>query len=244
MLPRHTIFFRIMKYIFLLFILLSISLLYCEVDNSLTNDDIAEISKHFSDIDSNSPILSYEEQISIINSVQSRVLDLAPNHDGIPLGQSRELKDVFIAKSGLCYDRSRVMEKVLRFKGFQTRHISVYSLRDYSLFSYISALTKPRINSHAVSEVLTKKGWLLLGSNNKWFPLEVNGDPISIEMIQKKSRTNQAITWAVVPQTSIYDSPFTYFYGLYSRHGYFYPPYNFIPDINYSEFVQNLYSAD
>ena len=33
---------------------------------------------------------------------------------------------------------------------------------------------------------------------------------------------------------------FIYIIGLYSRHGRFYPPYNFIPDINWGEFMYNF----
>ena len=38
----------------------------------------------------------------------------------------------------------------------------------------------------------------------------------------------------------IYGEDFFAIYGLYSRHGMYYPPYNFIPDINYSEFLDNF----
>ena len=49
-----------------------------------------------------------------------------------------------------------------------------------------------------------------------------------------------SIQWNREPQTDIYEQPFTFVYGLYSRHGQFYPPYNFVPDINYDEFVNNV----
>ena len=55
------------------------------------------------------------------------------------------------------------------------------------------------------------------------------------------SKRKEAILWKQKPD-DIYIEPFIYFIGLYSRHGYFYPPYNIIPDINYKEFVQNFYN--
>jgi hypothetical protein len=46
--------------------------------------------------------------------------------------------------------------------------------------------------------------------------------------------------YGINPPGYIYNERFFYIYGLYSRHGRFFPPYNVIPDINYSEFIQNL----
>jgi len=39
-----------------------------------------------------------------------------------------------------------------------------------------------------------------------------------------------------------HSNPVVFMYGLYSRCGRFYSPYSFSPDVNYSEFVQNVYS--
>ena len=38
----------------------------------------------------------------------------------------------------------------------------------------------------------------------------------------------------------IYRAPYTWLYGVYSRHGRFFPPYNAIPDVNWPEMAQNL----
>lgn len=42
------------------------------------------------------------------------------------------------------------------------------------------------------------------------------------------------------PDIPIYAEGFTFMYGLYSRHGMFYPPYDKVPDINIPEFSQNI----
>ena len=52
---------------------------------------------------------------------------------------------------------------------------------------------------------------------------------------------NKKIIWKEKPPFNIYMKPFIYIYGLYSRHGKFYPPYNLVPDINYGEFIQNVF---
>jgi hypothetical protein len=63
---------------------------------------------------------------------------------------------------------------------------------------------------------------------------------VSIQDIQNSVENAAAITWKQAPPVDIYTEPFTFVYGLYSRHGKFYPPYNFIPDVHYGEFIQNI----
>ena len=64
-------------------------------------------------------------------------------------------------------------------------------------------------------------------------------NPLSINKIQHDIENSFYINWKKPPSDEIYLHSFIYVYGLYSRHGRFYPPYNFIPDINYREFIQN-----
>ena len=54
---------------------------------------------------------SYEDEINFIILVQQSVLRIAPEEKGLPFGQKREPKELYEAKSGLCYDRSRAIEK-------------------------------------------------------------------------------------------------------------------------------------
>jgi len=62
----------------------------------------------------------------------------------------------------------------------------------------------------------------------------------SIEKIQNDVEHSIPIRWGMESPPIIYAKPFTFVYGLYSRHGYFYPPYNVIPDVNYGELLQNV----
>jgi len=48
------------------------------------------------------------------------------------------------------------------------------------------------------------------------------------------------VLWRHKPPNIIYQESFSFIYGLYSRHGKFYPPYTFIPDVNYVELIQNI----
>ena len=77
--------------------------------------------------------------------------------------------------------------------------------------------------------------------DRRYISIDKNGQPISIKTMQLAVEGILSIQWHKGPPTNIYEQPFTFVYGLYSRHGQFYPPYNFVPDINYGEFVKNVF---
>lgn len=193
---------------------------------------------YLSNVESLPKNLTYKDELNFIISIQGSVLNIAPRNDGLPYSQKREPKELYEAKTGLCYDRSRTIEKILRYSGFKTRHVSLYSKEKTG--SAIKSLIAPGVSSHAVTEVLMKNGWLVVDSNAPWVSIDTNSQPMSIIDIQLSIENSTPIQWSKEPPTSIYEKPFTFVYGLYSRHGKFYPPYNFIPDLHYGEFVQNI----
>jgi len=216
-----------------------LTLNYLQVDNSITEEDKIYIGKILKDkkVTPPSKPISYEEEITLIINIQNSVLEVAHDNIGIPYNSPREPKDLYISKSGLCYDRSRSIEKISRYFGFQTRHISIYSTEN--THSPFQSLITPKTSSHAVTEVLTLKGWIVVDSNVFWISLDGQGNPVSIEQIQSHNN-NRIISWAKPLPNDIYKKPFTFIYGLYSRHGRFYHPYNFVPDMNYKELMQNI----
>jgi len=232
-----------MKKIFFTFLIVStFSIVYIsKVDNTITKEDIEYINKFLmaANIKKNANLnqLTAEQQISLIERVQDIVLKISPNLKGIPLYSLREPKQLYNSKSSSCSERSRVIEKILRYLGFKTRHISIYKTTDE--FFELTALFKPNKPSHAVVEVYTKYGWIVVGSNYRW--IAKNKEKyLSILEINKINDLQESIQWEVFPPEDILDKRFIYIYGLYSRHGKFYPPYNFIPDINYSDFIYNF----
>ncbi len=208
------------------------------VDNKISMEDSTYIPKYLTGISKLKNMHSYEEEIDFITAVQASVLKIAPGFNRIPLNQKREPKELFYSKSGLCFDRSRVIEKILRYSGFKTRHISMFST--VASGSGIKAFISKETSSHAITEVFTKKGWLVIDSNAPWISLSDKGLPVSMKTIQENSKGKNKFTWAEEPPTSIYNDPFVFLYGFYSRHGRFYPPYDPIPDIHYGEFIQNV----
>lgn len=220
-------------------ILIAVKLDYHQVNNSLTTEDVEFINMILGDMKEKPgpEIRGYKEEIHVIAEVQRAVLRCMPGNIGIPFNTPREPKDGYVAKSGLCYDRSRVIEKILRHLNFQTRHIAIYST-EKTHSSFLSLIT-PGVSSHAVTEVLTTKGWLVVDSNDPWVSLDTQENPVPMEQIQSDAGRS-TISWFQPFPSGIYKKPFTFVYGLYSRHGRFYPPYDFIPDMNYKELMQNF----
>jgi hypothetical protein len=192
------------------------------------------------DLSERSSERKFERQIELISAVQDAVLRASPRRVGIPINHPREPEDLYYAGHGLCFDRSRVIEKTLRLLGFDTRYAFV---AETSAAGWpVASLAGSGVDSHAVVEVRTEKGWLIVDSVRRWISLNASGLPLSLKEWQNtQDKSNYA--WHQDNKENIYhmmDGPFIFVYGLYSRHGGFYPPYTPFPDINWGEFALNL----
>jgi hypothetical protein len=213
-----------------------------QVDTSVSKEDEVYIDRLLADnhIDPGN-LEGFDSQLRFITAVQAAVLRLAPEQDGIPSGHPRELKDLFAARRGLCYDRSRAIEKTLGRFGLHVRHIALYSSRDW-LPDFL-AILNPSAASHALTEVMTDKGWLIVGSNTPWLSLDSDGNPLSMADLSAHLRRIRYSRWEEMEgklQNPIFRTHFGYYYGVYSRHGKFFPPYNGIPDVHWGQFLQNF----
>lgn len=183
---------------------------------------------------------TYEEELKFIHAVQEAVLKTISGWTGIPLNQSREPRAVYEQRLGLCYDRSRLKEKIYRLSGFPVRHVALYStIREKYKWM---ALLKSEFSGHSISEIKTRKGWLVVDSNVVWISLDEKNRPVSLKEMQADF-LHRKIKWSPYYLQfiqDIYKEEFVYVYGLYSRHGRFYPPFNRIPDISWGEFLQNI----
>lgn len=217
-----------------------------DVSTALTDDDkdyavrVLRDTGHGDLVGKTAPA-AFDDQVKTILAVQDAVLSTAPKNKGIPLGKPRELRDLYEAKSGLCYDRSRAIEKILAHLGFEVRHAAVYSTKDTSR---LKALLTPRTPSHAVTEVKTERGWLVIDSNRRWIGLTRDGKPLDLATLQdaggSQSWDTRLQTRLQARMNPILDGPFTYLIGLYSRHGRFYPPYSSVPDLDWAQLPYNL----
>jgi hypothetical protein len=209
---------------------------YNEVSTNPTKADVAAVRSLLGPHARVDASATFEDQLRTIKLVQGRVLKAAPRNDGIPVRHTRELGDVLKAKYGLCYDRSRAIESALRVLGMRVRHIAVYSTAQHPA---VESLLTPGTESHALTEVSTRRGWMLIDSNSSWISLRGDRRPLSIKQLQSVAPAARA-EGDGTPPPPVFRHPFTWVYGLYSRHGDFYPPYTPVPDVNWSEFAANL----
>jgi hypothetical protein len=219
---------------------------YHQVPSSLTEEDGVYVAKILQETGHGAvgkdaaAHQNFDEQVKIIAAVQDAVLSIAPKEEGIAFDRGREPRDLYELRHGICYDRSRVIEKALDYVGLRTRHVAVYSTAQTK--SSWQSLTTPQVPSHAVTEVETARGWMVVDPNARWIALTASGQPFTLAALQSDSILRAAPRHASVkdPINPIFRSDFTYVIGLFSRHGRFYPPFTPIPDVNWRQMVYNL----
>lgn len=231
---------KALSLIALLFVLIFFVLYIHNVPKKLTQEDLIYLEKIVVKTSENVNNISFEEQINIISSIQTNVHKSYSLGNAIEYSTTREPKDLYENKGGICYDFSRTIEKALIYAGFSTRHISLYKKTNTSIFSTI---LKKSVPSHSSTEVKTSKGWMIVDSNLNWLAIDTSGNVYSAKKINIELSKGEEIIW----QTSVfqnyekfYNTSHYVIYGLYSRHGKFYPPYNFIPDYNFCELFYNF----
>lgn len=173
---------------------------------------------------------SFEDEIRTIRTVQARVFSKAPLGEGIPDYEPREPSDLMRYGRGLCYDRSRTIEKALAYLGFETRHVFLLYRKDLSLFKSLFHRGHP---SHAVTEVKTSRGWLYVDSNKPWIALARDGTPYGAGGIWKNFDRFEAAPEYV-------RGPWWAIRGLYSRKGAHYPAVLPLPQLNWADFMEWL----
>lgn len=202
------------------------------VDNHITPEDEIYLDKIR--IEGNIPKsadgVGFEGELRYINLILVWLDGWVSGEVGIPINFTREPKDLYYSHSGLCYDKSRLLEKLLRSAGFKTRHLSAF--RKIGEESKIRILMTPGSPSHALTEVLTSKGWMVITSNRFQYFVDEQGEPMTMEDIQRTPEKFKAKDPGFIEFIS---TPFFYINGLYSRHGRFYPPFLPVPDINWVE---------
>lgn len=180
--------------------------------------------------------LNFDQQIRLIKGVQSSVLNLAPMGDPIPEFQSREPEDLVRNQSGLCYDRSRTLDKLYTWLGFEARHVYILYLKHPvtgEALSPLRALFTYGTETHSVTEVKTHKGWILVDSNSKWISLTRDGTPVNASDVYGRTPDFDELP-------DYFNRPFIAIRGMYSRRGQFYRPYIPYPELNWADFFRWL----
>lgn len=184
-------------------------------------------------------IHSFEDEIRVIRWAQAQVFKAAPGNDPIPEYAEREPMDLLKARSGLCYDRARTLDKALTWLGFEARHVYILFAEPQSGTSAWSFIRHAlsRSSSHAVTEVKTSRGWLLVDSNTPWISLDNQSFPVAAADVHEKRSHFQA-----PPEYT--QTPFWAIRGMYSRRGQFFRPYFLFPELNWPDFLRWAISSE
>ncbi|MAH04055.1 MAG: hypothetical protein CL561_00645 [Alphaproteobacteria bacterium] len=185
----------------------------------------------------------FDQEIEAIRTVQNSAFETAPNVKLIPKSTPREPKNLYLSDAAYCSDRARYIDKALRYLGFNTRYASLYlNSEERSFFStLLTKSAQDSADSHALVEVETRRGWLIVDTRRHWISLTADGDVISLNALKDKplssyiwDKSNTEDAWPLL------DKNFYIIYELYSRHGQFYPPYTkYIPDANWALFIKH-----
>tara|TARA_B100000780_G_scaffold256071_1_gene205035 strand:- start:126 stop:815 length:690 start_codon:yes stop_codon:yes gene_type:complete len=184
---------------------------------------------------------NFDEQIQTILAIQNAAFHTTPEVELITLDTPREPENLYIATAAYCGDRARFIDKALRWAGFESRFVSIYENEpNHSFFSTMLAKADgKRGMSHALVEVKTAKGWMMVDTRKFWISLTKSGDVINLKELRRHKRG--VFKWSDLSKEDKYwllDRDYYVFYGLYSRHGRFYAPYTkYIPDVNWPEFL-------
>lgn len=198
------------------------------VSNTLTEEDKA-IFKTLGYIKP-SKTLSFEEELSLIKEVQFDIFQKAPVGEGIAENESREPADLMRNQKGMCYDRSRTFDKVFQYLGFETRHVYLLYKQNKPFYSAISHYGQ---QSHAVTEVKTVKGWMMVDSNTPWVAVTKQGEPVNADDVWRRfAEFDHAPTYL--------NQPWWALRGVYSRKGQFYGGFLVFPEININDFFSWL----
>lgn len=240
---------RKFKYSLLSFFMLSVAavvfMAIYNVSGVVTKQDGVYIQKILEEAGHNPEAIrkteKFDEQIQAILAIQGAAFHTTPDVELITLDTPREPENLYFAKAAYCGDRARFIDKALRWAGFESRFVSVYENEpDHSFFSTMLAKADgKRGMSHALVEVKTAKGWMIVDTRKFWISLTKDGDVIDLRELRRKKR--EAFVWSELSREDKYwllDRDYYIFYGLYSRHGRFYAPYTkYIPDVNWPEFL-------
>ncbi len=175
------------------------------------------------------------DQITCLRAIQRAHLEAAPDtscvHEyGVT---SHEPAALLERGRGCCYDRSRLVEKAALSFGMEVRHIALYHT------TTPLDLVRGGTPSHSLSEVRTEAGWMVVDSNQPTLGLRADGAALDAEALGAELRAGGA---NLVDQNyrEFFGGDFVVLYGVYSRHGGFYPPYVYLPDVDWAQLHHNL----
>lgn len=178
-----------------------------------------------------------ETELAFISAVQDSVI-YSVRHDSISFDSVGIVGCYYRGRRGQCFDRAILLEKFFTVAGFKVRHIYTFfnersqKIRNLEIF-------KKGLTSHALLEVKTKKGWMVVGTNSNWIGMNKQGEILDLLQLRKqlvagtlvlnKQPTIRVPFWE---QLNI-GAGFKVLYGIYSRHGEFFESVPVESSMNY-----------
>lgn len=169
---------------------------------------------------------TYDEEIVEIKKIQALVFEkIGVSSNGIPEFENREPLDLIKVGQGLCFDRSRMLDKVYKYLGYETRHVYILFFDKKNPFLALLTYQQP---SHAATEVKTSRGWVMVDSLEHFVALDKYSQPLMADHLWEQKLES-------LPQ--YFQVRYFAIRGMYSRKGFFYPPPLPFPDFNWPDFL-------
>ncbi len=168
---------------------------------------------------------SFDKEIDFISTIQDSALQ-SIRHEMIKYNQVGDCKIYYTGRKGSCYDRAIFMEKIFSSYGFPIRHLYLYYKADSTPITTLDIFNKG-LTSHAMLEVKTKKGWMLVGTNGNWLAMDQQKNPLNIQQVRELLKKGEFTPYkernigVTFYETFQMPSNFKAIYGFYSRHGEF-----------------------
>lgn len=177
---------------------------------------------------------SFQSEIQCIVDLKKWISTSFLNHSCDFRGTEHEIDFIVDNRSICCFDIARLLLKTLSFYGLKVRHIALFEKTKPWPLDYFS-----RVSSHAVVEVKTSKGWMLVDTTSPYIALKPDGSVLTLKAIRRALLSGGKFDFDT---RALFEGKFHLVYGLYSRHGMFFPPFiPLIPDIDWAQFSYNFW---
>ncbi len=184
---------------------------------------------------------SFENELAFIRTMHNQVIDGIVHSYVKSLDSFGSVELYYRKRQGFCYDRTVLIEKILDHYDFKYRHVYAYYSSRSDKTSFADLFRKGTY-SHALTEVKTKRGWMLIDGNEKWLGIDQAGNLLTMKEVGELNRQHQKTPMKLEgPQTLLINvHSFQYLYGVYSRHGNCFAPRIGVPDVNFRQLLYNL----
>lgn len=205
-----------------------------DVDTALTEADRTTIAELGLDAECGD-VSDFASQLRCVRAIQAAQLARAPDLGCVDeYGVTSHEPSAFLDRGrGCCFDRSRLIEKAASYYGMEPRHVAIYNALSWR------DMVRGGTPSHSTSEVQTSRGWMVVDSNSTALGLRTDGMPLDVPALASALRSADD---RLEPgeYRDYFHGEYRAVYGLYSRHGGFYPPYVRLPDIDWAQLHHNL----